>query len=124
MHANFTGLGQLKLWTRWDWEHWVQTMYKRKDNKVHLKNVALPNGIKPGGKVAGDGLEKVGDGLEDEDKLGIRSGNGLKVPHSSRLTPARLERTKIGVGILTGPERKRFIDILYEFRRCHRVRGF
>ena len=109
MHANFTGTGRLKLWTRWDWDYWARTMYKRKDRKVHPKNVGLPDGIKPGGKVAGEG-----DDLEIGDlKLGI--GDGLKVSHGSRLTPARLERMKIGVGFLSEPERKLFIHVLYEF---------
>jgi hypothetical protein len=45
----------------------------------------------------------------------IGSGGGLKVPRGSRLTPTRLEKMKVGVGFLTGPERKLFIDILYEF---------
>jgi hypothetical protein len=80
-------------------------MYKRKDKKVHPKNVALPDGIKPGGNVAGDELE-IGDGLE------IGKGTGLKVRHGSRLTPARLERMTIGVGFLLEPEWKLFIDIL------------
>jgi hypothetical protein len=123
MHANFTRLGRLKLWTRCNWKHWVRTMYKRKDRKVHPKNVALPDGIKPGGKVAGDYLEKIGDDLEeagdgdDLEKVGVdlEIGGGLKVPRGSLLTPARLEKMKIGVGFLTGPERKLFIDILYEF---------
>jgi ribonuclease HI len=113
MHANFTETGRLKLWTRWDWDYWARTTYKRKDKKVHPRNVALPDGIKPGGKVAGDGL-KIGDRLEIGDsKLGVNGG--LKVPRASRLTPARLETMKIGVGFLSGPERKLFIDILYEF---------
>ena len=92
MHANFTETGRLKLWTRWDWDYWARTMYKWKDRKVHPKNVALPDGIKPSGKVAEDGLE-IGD-------LGLGIGERLKVPHGSCLTPARLERMKIGVGFL------------------------
>src|SRR6204780_610957 len=113
MHANFTETGRLKLWTRWDWDYWARTMYKRKDKKVHPRNVALPDGIKPGGKVAGE-LETMTGELEIGDSK-LRVNSGLKVPHGSRLTPARLERMKIGVGFLSGPERKLFIDILYEF---------
>jgi RNase H-like domain found in reverse transcriptase/Integrase zinc binding domain len=107
MFANFAA-GRVKLWTRWDWDVWARTMYKRKDRKVHPKNVALPDGIKPGGDVAGDDLE-IGD------DLGTGKGTGLKVPRGSRLTPARLAGMKIGVGFLSEPERKLFIDILYEF---------
>jgi ribonuclease HI len=113
--ANFTGVGRVKLWTRWEWDAWARTMYKRKDRKVHPKNVALPDGIKPSGDVTRNG-SNFGDGLENGDRLGkMESGAGLRVHRGSRLTPARLERMKIGVGFLTETERKLFIDILYEF---------
>src|ERR1700689_1679524 len=89
-------------------------MYKGKHRKIHLWNVTLPDGIKPGGKVARDRLETMTGELEIGDlKLGVKFG--LKVPCGSCLTPVRLERMKIGVGFLSGPEGKLFIDIRYEF---------
>jgi RNase H-like domain found in reverse transcriptase/Integrase zinc binding domain/Reverse transcriptase (RNA-dependent DNA polymerase) len=118
MYAKFTGLGRLKIWTRWDWDYWARTMYKRKDKKVRPQNVALPGGVKPGGNVAADldlDWRKIGDNLEMPAGGDSEGLVGLKVPRGSRLTPARLERVRIGVGFLSEPERKLFIDILYEF---------
>ena len=77
----------------------VLTVYKRKGRKINPVNVALPDGIKPGGDVAA---------LE-------RGGGGLIVPRGSRLTPERLTKLRIGTGFLSDEEKQLFVDILFKF---------
>jgi hypothetical protein len=76
MESNEMEKIQYNVMSRKDLEAEVQTMYKRKDKKVHPANTPLPDGVNPGGNVMSEMTGNEGLGRETE-------SGGKKVPRDT-----------------------------------------